>query len=308
MDLVHTLLNFLLPLIALFALPYILAPYLIFKLISYIKRSLCAESVAGKVILITGASSGIGQHLAYEYARKGARLALIARREDRLRAVSVEARRLGSPDVIVIPADVSKVQDCERFINETINHFGQLDHLVNNAGILKLSNFEDVKQVAEFNPVMDINFWGSVYSTHFAVSHLRKSKGRIIVIASTGGWTPVRKMSVYCATKAAIMSFYEVLRLELGSEIGVTIVQPGVVDSEMSRGYEPEIQVRFAPIKSGESCAKAIVRSACRGDKYLIEPWWMSVAFWLKMLCPELLEWMASIALSPPPPVSKKTT
>ncbi|GLU12681.1 hypothetical protein SLE2022_293430 [Rubroshorea leprosula] len=308
MDLIHKFVNILLPAMVFIALPFLLAPYLIFKFIGYIKRSMWCESVAGKVVLITGASSGIGEHLAYEYARKGARLALVSRREDHLRAVATEACRLGSPDAIVIPADVSKVQDCKRFIDEATNHFGHLDHLVNNAGILQLNMFQDVTQVSDFTPVMNINFWGSVYSTHFAVPHLRKSKGKIIVIASVAGWLPVQKMSFYSASKAALIRFYEVLSVELSSEIGVTIVQPGLIKSKMSHDLGSELQVRFIPIKSAEGCAKAIVRSACRGDKYLTEPLWMKIAFYLKVLCPELVEWVVNgIALTPRPPTSKKS-
>lgn len=119
-------------------------------------------------------------------------------------------------------------------------------------------------------------------------------------------------MSFYCATKAAIISFYDVLRLELGSEIGITIVQPGIVDSEMARAaYGSDVgqlQLKFTPTESGERCANAIVRSACRGDKYLIEPWWMSITFWVKMFCPELVEWITGVSLSyPKPPSFKKT-
>ncbi|GLT29129.1 hypothetical protein SLA2020_040150 [Shorea laevis] len=300
MDLIHKEVNILLPVMVFIALPFLLAPYLIFKFIEYIKRSMWCESVAGKVVLITGASSGIGEHLAYEYARRGARLALVSRREDHLRAVATGACRFGSPDAIVIPADVSKVQDCKRFIDEATNHFGRLDHLVNNAGILELNMFQDATQVSNFSPVMNINFWDSVYSTHFAVPHLRKSKGKIIVIASAAGWLPVQKMSFYSASKAALIRFYEVLSVELSSEIGVTIVQPGLIKSKMSHALGSEVFIFWL--------SKAIVRSTCRGDKYLTEPLWMKIAFYLKVLCPGLVEWVVNgIALTPRPPTSKKS-
>ncbi|OMO84186.1 Short-chain dehydrogenase/reductase SDR, partial [Corchorus capsularis] len=125
MDSIHKLINILLPPITILLLLFFLPPYLVFKTLSYIIRSVCSENVAGKVVLITGASSGIGEHLAYQYARRGARLGLVARREDRLCAVADKCGQLGSPDVIAIPADVSKQEDCKRFVGKGVNYFGQ---------------------------------------------------------------------------------------------------------------------------------------------------------------------------------------
>ncbi|OMO49593.1 Short-chain dehydrogenase/reductase SDR [Corchorus olitorius] len=144
MDSIHKLINFLLPPITILLLLFFLPSYLIFKTLSYIIRAVRSENVAGKVVLITGASSGIGEHLAYEYARRGARLGLVARREYRLCAVTDKCRQLGSPDVIAIPTDVSNQEDCKRFVGKAVNYFGQLDHLVNNAAIIKLSMFQDI--------------------------------------------------------------------------------------------------------------------------------------------------------------------
>ncbi|CAK7336756.1 unnamed protein product [Dovyalis caffra] len=264
------------------------------KILYPAKRSINSEKVAGKVVLITGASSGIGEYLAYEYARRGACLALAARREERLSAVADKARLLGSPDVIVISADVSKVEDCERSCRLTTSHgvYATVDHLVNNAGIIQIDMFEDCKQIPDSETLMNTNFWGSVYVIRFAIPHLRKSKGRIVGISSIAGWCSVPKMSFYCASKAALISFYETLSAEFGSDIGITIVTPGVVESEMSQGdLVSKAKMDLIPAESTEMCAKAIVDSACRGDRYLIEPSWARITFLLKVLCPELLEW-----------------
>lgn len=292
MDSIHKVLNVVVPLVtfigSLFFLPY----FLVYKLISFIYRSKSTENIAGKVILITGASSGIGEHLAYEYAKRGARLALAARREDRLRAVADKARRIGSPDVIVLPADVSKLEHCNRVVNETVNHFGQLDHLVNNAGVLQVSLFEDCNQFSTMVSIMDINFWGSVYCTHFSVPHLRKSKGKIVVISSSESWFSAPKSSFYNASKAALTCFFESLRSELGSEIGITIVSPGLIESEMtgSREFVSQLRPKWMPSESPEKCTKAILDSVCRGDMHLTEPSWVGFGFWLRVLYPELLE------------------
>ncbi|XP_023889693.1 11-beta-hydroxysteroid dehydrogenase A [Quercus suber] len=292
MDFLHKFLGIALPPLMLIVFSITWAPFLLFKFLYFLKRSKYSENVAGKVILITGASSGIGEHVAYEYARRRACLALIARREDRLQEVANRARQLGSPEVIVVPADVSKAEDCKRFVDETVNHFGQLDHLVNNAGVTRIELFEDSIQFSDYASIMDINFWGSIYSTHNAVPHLRKRKGKIVVLASTVAWLAMPRLSFYNASKAALISFFETLRAELGSDIGITIVTPGLIKSEMSEATKlSKAKATWILVKSTEGCAKAIVASACRGDMYLTEPSWMKVMFWMKIMCPEVLEW-----------------
>ncbi|KAK8597973.1 hypothetical protein V6N13_095366 [Hibiscus sabdariffa] len=310
MDFSHKLISIIFPVLTILFLLFFMPPYLIFKLISYIFRSFFPENVAGKAVLITGASSGIGEQLAYEYARKGARLALVARREDRLTEVADEARRLGSPDVLVIPADVSKPEDCKSFINEAVNYFGRLDHLVNNAAVIQLSIFEHVTRISDFDRIMNTNFWGSVYGAHFAAPHLRKNRGKIIAIASIAGWLPVPKHCFYSAAKAALISFYETLRVEFGSDIGITIVFPGLIYTDMvlQQAYSSEIQTGFLPGQTAEGCAKSIVRSACRGDVYLTEPAWYRM-FWLfKMLCPDLLDSICLLSLVGRHRFTKKTS
>uniref|UniRef100_A0A7N0UHZ6 Uncharacterized protein n=1 Tax=Kalanchoe fedtschenkoi TaxID=63787 RepID=A0A7N0UHZ6_KALFE len=267
-------------------------------------KSMFKENVAGKVVIITGASSGIGEHLAYEYARRGACLALVARREDRLREIRDRALWLGSREVIYIQADVSKPQGCRRFINETLNHFGKLDHLVNNAGIGSVCMFEETG-TENSEPVMDTNFWGSVYSTYYALPHLSHTRGKIVGITSCAAWLPVPRMSFYNASKAAILRFYETLRTEVGSSVGITIVTPGLTQSEMTQQgrllsesgtleYNQEkrdIEFSVAPMASAERVAKKIVDSACKGEKYLTEPGWMKALYYWVVFCPEILEW-----------------
>ncbi|XVF49578.1 hypothetical protein PTKIN_Ptkin04bG0023700 [Pterospermum kingtungense] len=289
---INKLMNMIFPPIILIVLLFIYPPFLVFKLLHSIQRFMFKENVAGKVVLITGASSGIGKYLAYEYATRGARLALVARRTDRLEEVAEEARQLGSPDVIVITADVSKVEDCKRFVDETVNHFGQLDHMVNNAGISSEKVYEETSNVLDFVPVMDINFWGSVYGTHFAIPHLRKNRGKIIVMSSCAGLLNPPKACFYGASKAAQIGFYESLRSELGHEIGITIVTPGYVESEMTQRSNPlKPKFQFLKNEPTDACAKAIVESTCHGDMHLTEPFWMRPLFLVKVLCPELWDW-----------------
>ncbi|KAL2342796.1 hypothetical protein Fmac_004081 [Flemingia macrophylla] len=286
------LLNFALPPLSLILLCILTLPLLLWKQIMNVKKLVYTENVANKVVLITGAASGIGQQLAYEYARRGAKLSLVDIRKEKLVTVADEARSLGSPDVTIIGADVSKVQDCKQFVEETVNYFGQLDHLVNNAGIGKPAAVEDMGDVSKYTPVMGTNFWGAVYGSLYAIPHLKISKGKIIVVASACGWFPLPRISIYNASKAAVINFFETLRMEVGSAIGITIVTPGFMKTDLtSRAMEYEAILSKIPMASASKCATAIVDGACRGDKYVADPLWVRALFPWRVLYPELADW-----------------
>ncbi|KAK9052681.1 hypothetical protein SSX86_029311 [Deinandra increscens subsp. villosa] len=214
---------------------FLVSPFLfLWELINNIGSCFrCHENMTRKVVLITGASSGLGELMAYEYAKRGAYLAVIAIKEpeSRLEQVADKARELGSPDVLFMFADVSKVDECRMFVDETVKHFGQLDHLVCNAGIGPLYSINH--DVIKFAPVMDINFWGSVYPTHFAISHLMKTNGKIIVNASCAGVLNPPKGGFYNASKAALISFYESLRFEVSPKITITILTLGFIQTNI---------------------------------------------------------------------------
>ncbi|KAI3852405.1 hypothetical protein MKX03_018885 [Papaver bracteatum] len=305
--LIHKILNLIIPPIVFVILCIIAPPYYLFKLLNsiLIKPLFLVEDMAGKVVLVTGASSGIGEQLVYEYARRKARLVIVARRTNLLEEVAKKAREFGSPDVLVVCADVTKVDDCERFIEETMNYFGRLDHLVNNAGITSVCPFKETKNILNFAPIMDVNFWGSVYPTHFAIPHLQKSKGRIVVIASVNGWLPAPRLTFYAASKAALINFYDTLRVELQPDgVKITIASPGVTDSEMSQGKTLSKEVSHMvqgmietfllgmPVISSKSCAKTIVNGACRGDRSITEPAYFGAFYLVKVFCPEMYHWI----------------
>ncbi|KAL0342305.1 UNVERIFIED_CONTAM: 11-beta-hydroxysteroid dehydrogenase 1A [Sesamum calycinum] len=303
MDLIHTFLNLTAPPFTFFFLLFFLPPFQIFKFFLSILGTLFSEDVAGKVVVITGASSGIGESLAYEYAKRGACLVLAARRERSLQEVAERARDLGSPDVVVVRADVSKVEDCRKVVDQTMNRFGRLDHLVNNAGITSISMLEEVEDITRYRDIMDINFWGLAYATYFAAPYLRMTRGRIVVIASSASWLNAPRLSFYNASKAAVVSFFETLRTEFGSDIQITLVTPGLVESEMTKGkfldkegkmvVDQDLRdvVSAIPVELVGRCAKAIVDGACRGDKYLTVPPWFRTTFFIKMMLPEATDW-----------------
>ncbi|XP_074331509.1 11-beta-hydroxysteroid dehydrogenase A-like [Apium graveolens] len=308
-DVIHKNMNILLPLLSTILAAFILPPFVLFKLVySLLKRTLLIEDVAGKVVVITGASSGLGEHVAYEYAKRGACLVLVARREDLLRVVADKAKQLGSPDVLVVKADVSNTADCKNFVDQTIQHFHKLDHLVNNAGMAPVCMFEDYKDVCDHKSAMDVNFWGSVYSTQFAIPHLKQSKGKIIVISSILGWSSCPRLSIYCATKAALISFFETLRIEVGSEIGISIVTPGMIGSELTNDeFLSKTNARFVPLESVEGSAQAIVNGTRCGDRFLMVPAWLKWLYYWQMFCPELMEWFSRLVFITWPSQSPKT-
>ncbi|KAK8472719.1 hypothetical protein PHAVU_002G285200 [Phaseolus vulgaris] len=267
MDAINNLLNIALPPLSLIFLSILMLPWLIFKQLVHVRKSLNKENVASKVVLITGAASGIGEEIAYEYARRGAKLSLVDIRKEKLEAVSDKARSLGSPDVTIIGADVSKVQDCKRLVDETINYFGRLDHLVNNTGISgKPTRVENLRHVSDCAAVM--------------------------------------------ASKAAIISFFETLRMEAGSAIGITIATPGLIKTDLSRAAKSDFKVAMerVPMASASECAKAIVESACRGDMYVTYPSWYRVLFPWKLLHPQFVDWFCNLVNRPYPKKSAMKT
>ncbi|KQJ82301.1 11-beta-hydroxysteroid dehydrogenase 1B [Brachypodium distachyon] len=281
-----------------------LPAYYVYKLTTSLLRSLFPEDVAGKVVLITGASSGIGEHLAYEYAKRGANLALVARREASLRKVADNALALGSPVVLVLPADVSKPDECRKFIDDTVTYFGRLDHLVNNASIWQVCKFEEVEDVNYFRELMDINFWGHVYPTRHAIPHLKRTHGRIVGVTSNSSYIFIGRNTFYNASKAAALNFYDTLRMELAGEIRITEVVPGVIESEITKGKmltkEGEMKVNQderdailgpTPAESVGNFAKTVVRDVCRGARYVFEPRWYMAVYMFRLCFPEILAW-----------------
>ncbi|CAA6668347.1 unnamed protein product [Spirodela intermedia] len=298
MDLRNKFINLVAPPAALFFLCLVLPPLYFLKLFFSLFSALFPQNLRQKVVLITGASSGIGENLAYQYAKKGASLALVARREGRLRETANRSRELGSPDVLVIQADVSNPDDCRRFIETTVSHFGRLDHLVNNAGISCVCLFEEVSNITSFSQVMDINFWGLIYPTHFAIPQLKKSRGRIVVTSSAASWLPMPRMSFYNASKAALTSFYETLRVELGREVGVTIATPGLTESEMTQG---KMLTKEGHLQMDQETT----------DRYLTVPAWFRAVHVCRMVAPEVVDWFFRLLFMARPggekePLSKK--
>ncbi|XP_076933882.1 11-beta-hydroxysteroid dehydrogenase B-like [Bidens hawaiensis] len=309
MDTINSVLNWIVPPATLVLLAFSWPTLTFINTCETIYHMFFDEDIDNKVVVITGASSGIGEQIAYEYAKKRANLVLVARRDQRLRGISENARWFGAPNVLIMAADVVKEEDCRRFINETISVFGRVDHLVNTTSLGHTFYFEEANDASVFPMLMDINFWGNVYPTYVALPYLKQSRGRIVVNAAVENWLPLPRMSLYSAAKAALVNFYETLRLELNGEVGITIATHGWIGTEMTRGKfmleegaemqwkeERELQASGGPV---EEFAKMIVSSAVRGSAHVKFPNWYNVFLLYKVFAPDVLTWTFRLLLSP---------
>jgi short-subunit dehydrogenase len=188
-----------------------------------------------KVCIITGASSGIGKALAYEYASRGHRISISARRKDILRSVADDIKSKFAVDVLAITADVSKEEDCKSIIDQTIEQFGQIDILINNAGISQRALLKDLP-IDSLREVMGINYWGTVYCTKFALEHLLKTKGSVVAVSSISGFSPLPARTAYCSSKYAVHGFLESLRVEnMETGLHVMIAAPEYTSTEIRK-------------------------------------------------------------------------
>lgn len=184
------------------------------------------------VTIITGASSGIGLACAREFGNRGAKLVLAARSTDKLNLIQEELEALNI-DVLVVTTDVSKEEECRGLIEKAIERFGRIDVLINNAGLSMRATVEDV-QISVLKRLMDVNFWGTVYCTKFALPHLLQTKGSVIGVSSVAGFIGLPARSGYSASKFAMNGFLETLRTEhIKTGLHVLIVAPGFTASNV---------------------------------------------------------------------------
>ena len=190
--------------------------------------------IRNKVVIVTGASSGTGYATALELSKAGAKVAAGARRVEKLETLKNEVQKYGG-EIIVKKLDVTKKEDCDSFINLVTKTWNHIDILINNAGIMPLSFFKNLK-ISEWEQMIDVNLKGVLYCTAAVIpSMITKKSGHIVNISSVAGRIVFPAGSVYCATKHAVTAFSEGLRQELSQRynIKVTCIEPGVVSTEL---------------------------------------------------------------------------
>ncbi|MGK3996103.1 SDR family oxidoreductase [Sorangium sp. So ce1024] len=193
-----------------------------------------ASGLAGKVVLITGASSGIGEALAREVARRGGRSALAARRTERIEALSAEIRASGG-EALAVPCDVTRDGDVERAVEEARRAFGGLDVAIANAGFGVAGRVEDLS-IDDYRRQLDTNVLGALRTVKAALPELKRSRGGVALIGSANGYLALPGMSAYCMSKFAVRALADALRAELHADgVAVTHIAPGFVASEIRR-------------------------------------------------------------------------
>jgi short-subunit dehydrogenase len=226
------------------------------------------------VVIITGASSGIGRALAKAFAARGASLALGARRTELLEELQTE---LTGTEILIQKTDVSVEEDCRRLIEATIGRFGRIDVLINNAGISMRALFQEV-ELNVLRQLMDVNFWGTVYCTKYALPHLLESKGSLVGVISIAGYVGLPGRTGYSASKFAIRGFLDTIRIEnLKKGLHVLVAAPGFTASEVRKaaltndgspqGETPRDESRMM---SAETCAAHILKAVEKRRRQLI--------------------------------------
>ena len=189
--------------------------------------------ITEKVIVITGASSGIGEATARLLASQGARVVLGARRRERLESLAASIRNQGGV-AEYRATDVTRQEEVQALLDLAVERFGRVDVLVNNAGVMPLSPLAALK-MDEWNQMIDVNIRGVLHGIAAALPLMQGQRsGQIINVASIAAYKPIATGAVYCATKAAVVSLSEALRQEVGGDIRVTVISPGVTESDLA--------------------------------------------------------------------------
>lgn len=270
-------------------------------------RSSDAAEFQDSVVVLTGASSGIGRELALLLARAGAHLVLAARDAARLETVAAECREAGAHSAEAALTDVADEAQCRALIARAAALHGRIDVLINNAGMTMWSLFRELETLEPFRRLIAINYLGAAYCTHAALPHLLASPrgGRIVAVASLTGKTGVPTRTGYAASKHAMVGFFDSLRIELmGTGVSVTVACPDYVATPTrSRGFGKdggpvgESPVREGEIQSARACAEQIFVAAARREREILGSWRGMVGQYLKLIFPELVDRIARRAV-----------
>jgi dehydrogenase/reductase SDR family member 7B len=249
-----------------------------------------------KIVLITGATSGIGKALAFEFGHHGCKVAITGRREKELNEVKKELEKQ-SIECYAIVGDVSIEADAKRMVDESIHYFGSLDILINNAGISMRALFQDI-ELSVFKKVMDINFYGTVYCTKYALPHILKTKGSVVGISSINGRRATPARSAYSASKYAMEGFLEAIRMEVMKKgVHVLSVCPGFTASNIRntaltadgsvQGESPREEQKMM---SAEETAQHIYKAVISRKRDLILTFQGKLAVWLSKWMPGTMD------------------
>lgn len=256
------------------------------------------------VVILTGASTGIGEAMAHELARQGAWLALAARNAAKLETVAEACRALGGR-ALVVSTDVTDQEECRELVERTVAEYGRLDTLINNAGLSMWMKFEEVEDLSTLEYLTRVNYFGSMYCTYYALPHLKRTHGRIVAIASVAARTGIPTRTGYSASKHAMVGFFESLRIEVEDDgVSVTIAFPDFVASGMHTrslgadgqplGHNP---LQVDKIMTSEECARLTLEGAARRKRQVIMSNRSRFGQWLKLIAPGKVDEIAKRAI-----------
>jgi short-subunit dehydrogenase len=256
-----------------------------------------------KVIVVTGASAGIGAALAHELAAPGATLVLAARDEQALAAVARLCEARGAK-TLAVKTDVTVKEECAALIARAAAATGAIDILINNASVAMGREFAACADLAVFERLMAVNYLGAVYCTHYALPYLRKAAGMIVAISALQGKAGFPRTTGYSASKFAVQGFFDSLRIELAATgVGVLVVSPGPVRTRIHRQRldgpstpaEDAAVARNRHMMPVEVCAFKIRKAIERRRRELITHPEGRLLPWLRLLCPRWCDlWIAS--------------
>jgi len=243
--------------------------------------------------------------LVLRMAGEGAWLSLGARNREKLEEVAEMCRQKGGK-ALAIKLDVAEKESCRNFVEKTIAVYGKMDVLVNNAGISMWAYFEEFTDLKPFEDIMQVNYFGSLYCTFYALPYLKKTKGRIVGISSLTGKTGVPTRSGYAASKHAMAGFFDTLRIELkDTGVSVTMIYPGFVSTEVRKravGADGK-SLKESPLDETatmtvEKCVDLMMPAIAKRKREVVMTAKGKIGLWLKLLAPDLVDRIALNAVS----------
>ena len=261
-------------------------------------------SFNNKIVVITGASEGIGRALAIKFSEQKAKLVIAARNENRLNELKNEIEKSGAK-ALVVPTDITNQDACQKLIDCAVKEYGSIDVLINNAGRTMWTTFEDIEDISIFRQLMELNYLGSVHCTYYALPYLKESKGQIVGISSVAGLNGVPCRTAYSASKHAMFGFFDSLRVELKtSGVSVTMIAPDFVLSEIhKRAFDGsgkplgESPLQESKIMTAEECASLTIQAIEKRDRVLITSLRGKLGRWVKLFAPSLIDMVAAKAI-----------
>ena len=241
-----------------------------------------------KVIVITGASSGIGEASAEEFAKRGANIVLVARRKDKLEKVEKSLTKY-PVKILSLICDVSEKEQVKKMVEKVLETFPQVDVLINNAGFVIYGKVEELS-IEDVESQMQTNYFGTIYCTKLFLPHfLKQNSGHIVNVASVGGSFGVPGIATYCATKFALLGFSEGLHHELHeTNVGVTVVSPIMVRTNLFDHPSFKNFTKYATgiSLSAETVAKAVLKAADSPRLEIVVPSVVRIGIWFKQTFP----------------------